>query len=135
MCDGRIRASGRTARDARAGRGHRAGDRAHAAIAAGAKEIKQATELQRQLAREDVAEIQLGVGVREVDPPIPGDVACRQRERVGGGPAAEESCKEGEEDPEDGVQTHVSHRAVGAGMGRALCPAVGEILHSVSLHQ
>jgi hypothetical protein len=47
------------------------------AIAAGAEEIEQATELQRQLAREDVVEGQLGIGLREVDPPIPGGVARR----------------------------------------------------------
>ncbi len=81
---------GGPARDARAQQGYGAGERARAAIAAGAEEIEQATELQRQLAREDVVEGQLGIGLREVDPPIPGGVACGQREMVGGVPAAEE---------------------------------------------
>ena len=130
-----LQGAGGAARDAGARHRDGAGDHAHAAIAAGAEEIEQATELQRQLAREDVVEIQIGVGVREVDPPIPGGVAHRQCEGMGDVPAAKKGDEEGKEDPEDGVQTHVSHRAVGAGMGRALCPAVGEILHSVSLHQ
>ena len=52
---------------------------------------------------------------------------------AGGVPAAEEDGKEGEDGPEDDVQTHFSRRARGAGLGRALRPNGGENLHLVIL--
>ena len=125
----------RPACDACAQQGYGAGNRAHAAIAAGAEEIEQATDLQRHLAREDIVQGQIGVGVREVDPPFSGGVARRQRELVGGVAAAEEGCKEGEEEgAQDVLQAQFSHRARGAGTGGALRPAVGENIHLVSLY-
>ena len=126
VCVGRVRAWGATG-DARAGRGQGARQGAHAAVAAGAEEIEQATELERELAGEEGFEVRLGAGLRKGDPPIPGGVARGQGE--GGVPAAEEDCEEGEEGPEDGVQTHFSRRARGAGVGRALRPNGGENLH------
>ena len=128
VCVGRVRAWGATG-DARAGRGKGAREGAHAAVAAGAEEIEQATELQRQFAGEEGFEVRLGVGVREGDPPILGGVARGQGEGAGGVPAAEEDCEEGEEGPENGVQAHFSCRARGAGLGRALRPNGGENLH------
>ena len=50
--------------------------------------------------------------------------------------AAEEDGKEGEDEgAQDVLQAQFSRRALGAGTGGALRPAVGEILHSVSLHR
>ena len=130
-----LQGAGGAARDAGARHRDGAGDNAHAAIAAGAEEIEQATELQRELAGEEGFEVRLGVGVREGDPPILGGVARGQGEGAGGVPAAEEDCEEGEEGPENGVQAHFSCRARGAGLGRALRPNGGDNLHLVSLHR
>ncbi len=120
---------GGATRDARTGRGQGARQGAHAAVAAGAEEIEQATELQRQFAGEEGAEVLPGVGLREGDPPILGGVVRGQGKGAGGVPAAEEGGEEGEEGPEDGVQTQFSHRARGAGMGGALRPNGGKNLH------
>ena len=130
-----LQGAGGAARDAGARHRDGAGDHAHAAIAAGAEEIEQATELQRELAGEEGFEVRLGVGVREGDPPVLGGVVRGQGEVAGGVPAAEEDCEEGEEGPEDGVQAHFSCRARGAGLGRALRPNGGDNLHLVSLHR